>query len=379
MIFRSLSENLAVKFPKFNVRITYATRAPESAITQTLEDKKNQLQATATSLLTPGAVVSCQLIGADTLYHLAGKTHSAPAELRFRNALIREDGSYLGIANLSDYLNFVRDENGSLRSELFESNVRDFEGSNQVNSSIQATLAKTSGAEFWWQNNGVTVLARRVNAPNQILTIEQPLIVNGLQTTHVLHQAEEEGHLHESRATEGILVRVSESDDDDVRDQVIAGTNRQTKVDGAALYATDQLQIDIERFFLANDWFYERRKNHYRNLKKPATRRVSISLLGQAAMTLVMGEPDAARGRPTTVLGKSYEQVFNPDLGVAGYLRSAQLLSSVSSFLRTSDAKDIVNDYSNMRFYLLIGAAMRRRKAKSFGDLRFVDAHANMP
>lgn len=379
LIFRSLSENLAVKFPRFSFRVVYATRASESAITQSLKDKSDQIKGVIASLLTPGAAVSCDLVGADGLYQLAGTTYSAPALLRLRNTMIREEGSFLGIASLVDYLSFVRDGNGELRSELFESNVRDFEGSNTVNRSIQETLAKPSGAEFWWQNNGVTILGRRVNAPNQVLTIEQPLIVNGLQTTHVLHQSDRDGRLHDLRKTEGVLVRVIESDDDDVRDQVIAGTNRQTRVDGAALFATDELQVDIERFFLANDWYYERRKNRYKNMKKPAARRISISLLAQAIMSLDQGEPDAARGRPTTVLGSSYGRIFNSSVGMAGYMRAAQLLMSVSNFLRTNKAKEIVNDYSNMRFYLLVGAAMAHLRAKNFDTLKFRENHSRLP
>lgn len=379
MIFRDLTENLATKFPRFSFRVVYVTRASESWITRPLKDKSNQIVQVIASLLTPGASVTCELIGADGLYQLAGTTYSTPAELRLRNTMIREEGSYLGIANLSDYLSFVRDENGDLRAEMFESNVRDYEGSNLVNRSIQQTLAKSTDAEFWWQNNGVTILCRRVNAPNQVLTIEQPLIVNGLQTTHVLHQADKDGRLHDSRKTEGVLVRIIESDDDAVRDQVIAGTNRQTKVDGAALFATDDLQVDIERFFVAQDWYYERRKNRYKNLKKPAARRVSISLLAQSIMTLDQGEPDAARGRPTTVLGKDYSRIFNRDIGMAGYLRAAQLLTSVSSFLLTNRAKEVVNDYSNVRFYLLIGAAMAHLDVKTFKSLKFRDNHMRLP
>lgn len=378
-IFRALEENLAVKFPRFSFRVVYATRAPEAAITQVLRDKSDQVQAVVASLLTPGAVAVSELVGAEGLYQLAGTIYSAPAELRLRNTMMREEGSYLGIAKLADYLVFVRDKNGQLRTEMFESNVRDFEGSNMVNRSIQETLAKPSDAEFWWQNNGVTVLCRRVNAPNQVLTIEQPLIVNGLQTTHVLHQADIDGRLHESRKTEGVLIRVIESDDDAVRDQVIAGTNRQTRVDGAALFATDELQVDIERFFLANDWYYERRKNRYKNLKKPAVRRVSISLLAQSIMSLDQGEPDAARGRPTTVLGNDYERIFNKSVGMTGYLRAAQLLVSVSTFLRTNKAKEIVNDYSNMRFYLLVGATMAHLGATDFDSLKFRENYGRLP
>lgn len=378
-IFRSLSENLAVKFPRFTFKVVYATRASEKSITDTIVRKSEQVEQLIRLSLTPGAAVSCELLGADRIYELAGTVYSAPAELRLRNTIIREEGSFLGIASLEDYLSFVRNENDDLRSEMFESNVRDFEGSNVVNRSIQETLANPSDAEFWWQNNGVTILGRRVNAPNQILTIEQPLIVNGLQTTHVLHQAERLNRLDDSRKSEGVLIRVIESDDDAVRDQVIAGTNRQTQVSGAALFATDILQVDIERFFLANDWFYERRKNRYKNLKKPAARRVSINLLAQAIISLDRGEPDAARGRPTTVLTKDYERIFNSSIELPVYLRAAQLLYSVSSFLRTNKAKEVVNDYSNIRFYLLIGTAMAHLGARDFNSLKFRENHSRLP
>lgn len=375
MILRTLSEHLSMKFPKYSFRVVYATKGTEAQISQRLRDKSLQIENSIASLLTPGAAVACDLIGAEGLYELAGAPQAAPAELRFRNTLIREEGSYVGIADIADYLQFVRNEAGDLRSDMFESNVRDFEGSNVVNKSIHRTVATSGGAEFWWQNNGVTVLGRRINAPKQTLTIEQPLIVNGLQTTHVLHRADKDKKLHDSRRSEGILVRVIESDDDEVRDQVIAGTNRQTRVEGASLYATDALQTHIERYFFANDWYYERRKNRYKNLGKPASRRVSIHSLAQAIMTLDRGEPDVARARPTTVITNDYRSVFNTDIGVAAYLKAAQMLASVSSYLRSSEAKSIINNYSNVRFYLLLGVAMTSVGARDFSGLKFRENH----
>lgn len=135
-MYRTLAENLAVKFPRFKFRVAYVTKAPEASITTSLEDKALQLENLIGSLLTPGAVVSCELIGADGLYQIAGTAYSDPAELRLRNAMIREEGSFIGIAEIKDYLSFVRNKDDELRTEMFESNVRDYEGSNQVNRSI---------------------------------------------------------------------------------------------------------------------------------------------------------------------------------------------------------------------------------------------------
>ena len=49
------------------------------------------------------------------------------------------------------------------------------------------------------------------------------------------------------------------------RDQVIRATNRQTAVSDASLRATDDVQRQIENYFLTKGWYYDRRKNFYKN------------------------------------------------------------------------------------------------------------------
>ena len=173
-----------------------------------------------------------------------------------------------------------------------------------VNEAIAATLATQEDAEFWWLNNGVTILGTEVDGSQLTLAISQPLIVNGLQTTVVLDRAQKDGTLVPTRLDDGLVVRVIETDDEDTRDKVIAGTNRQTQVPSIALYATRRLQRDIERFLLVHRWYYERRKNRYKNQGKPAKRRITLNLLAQAMITLMLGAPDVARARPSTLLGR---------------------------------------------------------------------------
>lgn len=372
-ILRTLTSNLAARFPRTLFDVRYVTRAPEQNITAPILGKGVQLRRVIESMLAADAEVSVEAFGAETLYRLIAQPRSSVATLKFRNSILREDGSYLGVATIADYLSFVRSENGELREELFEANVRDYEGDNTVNLAIQGTLSTSDNTEFWWKNNGVTVLATNANAPQQEITLEQPLIVNGLQTTHVLHQAEQAGKVAEDRLSEGILVRIIQSTDDEVRDQVIAGTNRQTRVESPALFASMEFQHQLERYFLANGWFYERRKNRYKNKGKAASRRVSIALLAQAMMTLVLGEPDAARARPATVLNRSAEKVFDPTIGEDPYLKAIQLLTRVSVYLKSKEAKDALGDhsYSNVRFYVLLGVAMDQVGTATFENLKF--------
>lgn len=355
-ILRRAILSLATKFPQVAFRSMYISRAPEANLTDTIRTRSEQVQLMVSSILTQGARVTTEHVGVERLYEYAGTDYSKPGTLKFRH-LMREPGSFLGVVELEDYLRFVRNENGDLREELFDFNVRDYEGDNSVNEAISETLAQVDDVEFWWLNNGVTILGDHVDSPQQTLTISRPLIVNGLQTSHVLHRAERATQLAQKRRKNGVVVRVIESTDENVRDRIIAGTNRQTQVPGPALYATQPLQHDIERFLLVHGWYYERRKNRYKNQGKPAKRRITMNYLAQALITLMLAHPDDARARPSTLLSRpgGYGDIFRPELDRNAYLVAAEVMKETEDFLFSEKAKNIMDEFTNARFYLAAG------------------------
>jgi hypothetical protein len=364
---------LAPKFANVSVRVAYVTRATESNLTEAVKDKAGQVMSLLIESLPAGATIQVQSVGAESLYAMAAESVGSPATLTFRD-LLRESSSYLGVVSLEDYLAFVRDPaSGSLREELFDSNVRDFEGDNRVNAAIGRTLSEASGVEFWWLNNGVTVLGDEVSGQQKTLTIARPLIVNGLQTSHVLHRSEVEGALDESRRSNGVVVRVIESKDEEVRDRVIEGTNRQTPVPGAALMATDVGQIKLEHYLKLKGFYYERRKNRYRNLGIDADKRVSMSRLAQVMITVLRGEPDQARARPSSILTSEdgWESVFPQGMDLDAYVQALRLHGAVQDFLKSDDAKAVLDEPSNARFYVLSGYVLLRAKARSFKNVHF--------
>lgn len=371
-IFRRAVIALAPMFPQVSFRALYVTRAPLRHVTPTVEDRRGKVERLIASLLTTGASVRAEHVGVERLYELAGTDYNRPAVLRFQS-LIRETNSYLGVVRLADYLAFIRNEHGELREELFEANVRDFEGDNEVNDAIAETLAIPDDLDFWWLNNGVTVLGDDVDSPQQTLTISRPLVVNGLQTSHVLHRAEGDGLVASQRLENGLVVRVIVSTDDEVRDRIIAGTNRQTRVPSPALYATRPLQRDIERFLLVHGWFYERRKNRYKNVGKPAKRRITIGFLSQALITLMLGEPDTARARPTTLLSREdgYNRIFPDSLDRNAYLTAIEVVKSVDQFLQSEPAKSAMNEFTNARFYVAAGYLVLQLSLADTSDFHF--------
>ncbi|MEV0726348.1 AIPR family protein [Micromonospora purpureochromogenes] len=371
-ILRKAILSLGSKFPKVTFRAVYVTRAPESNLTPSIQARADQVGELIRSQLISDANVTTEHVGIKGLYVLAAKDYGKPLELKFRN-LLRESNSYIGVAAIQDYLSFIRDEEGLLREELFESNVRDYEGGNYVNEAIGETLKHSDELEFWWLNNGVTVLGDEVYSPQQTMNIKRPLIVNGLQTSHVLHRAVQEGALAPERLGNGIVVRVIQSTDEDTRDRIIAGTNRQTQVPGPALYATQQLQRDIERFLYANGWYYERRKNRYKNQGKPAKRRITMNFLAQAMITVMLGRPDSARARPSTLISskEGYERVFPASLDPHAYLVAVEILKGTDEFLATEAAKDILDEFSNVRFYVLAGYVILELKLRDTSKFWF--------
>ncbi len=64
---------------------------------------------------------------------------------------------------------------------------------------------------------------------------------------------------------------------------------------------------------MSRGYYYERRKNYYKNQGKPRKSIVSITFLAQAIVAIALQEPNNAKGRPSTLLNDetTYKQIFN--------------------------------------------------------------------
>lgn len=377
-VFRRLLMAGASKFPLVAVEVSYVCLGLEQHRTASLDAKRGKVENAILAVLPSKSTVSTRHIGVEELYDRSGWAASKPATLRF-DELIEIDNAILGVASIRDFLTFIRDDSASLRQDLFDANVRDYEGKNPVNGSILKTLAEPDATPFWWLNNGVTIIGDEVQRSGKRVVVSRPLIVNGLQTSHVIDLAAREAALDEQRAAEGVVIRILESDDELARDRIISSTNNQTRVPSSALYAAQPEQRDIERFLLTHNWYYERRKNLYRNRGVDPSRRVSVGLLAQAMISLLLREPDTARARPSTGLKRSYKEIYLSNLDVNAYLVAIRTLTQTDSFLRSDAGRHISTDYSNVRFYLLVGYVLRILRVASPGDMKFEYEWKNVP
>ncbi len=204
--------------------------------------------------------------------------------------------AYLGLLPLSQLLKLIIDENqGSLRSYIFDDNVRDYQGDDTVaNSGMKETLTSKHRKQFTVMNNGITIVARDLTVIGNQLTLRDFQIVNGAQTSNVIFNN------RASLSGEDILIptKLIQSNDEELITRVVLATNSQTEVTTTQLNARAKAERNIEKFFAAKNpprnLLYERRKGQYdrdtsivkaRVIDRTALVRATASTFGNEAHT----------------------------------------------------------------------------------------------
>lgn len=288
-MFVAAFHQLSLFRPTISFNLYYASRGDTTLLGESISARATQLKSLFHQYFS-AATVEFTPLGASELVELHREVKSFALDLPVQECLTAGQEGYVVLARLRDYCKFVQDEKGALRRYLFDSNVRAFLGVNLVNADIAETLASEVGPNFWWLNNGVTILATSASLVGKTLKLRDIQIVNGLQTTESLHRhfTKSAFHADDSRA---LLVKIIVSQDETVRDQVIRATNNQSAVEPAALHATDRIQRSIEEILLRNEWFYERRTNFYKNEGRPDGRIISPIVLATGAVALLLKDP----------------------------------------------------------------------------------------
>ena len=327
--------------------------------------------------LFPGAMTSVEVefINASKLMELINTqaTQQFTLPLADNPIAIGTKKDYIALVNLVNYYRFITDDTGALKKYIFESNVRDYQGRNNVNSEIRETLATETSEDFWWLNNGVTIIAEDVSQslPKQLLIVN-PEIVNGLQTSNEIYfyfKANPERIEQEKR---NILLRIVVPEDEGSRDRIILATNSQTTIPAVALRSTDPIHRQIEMYFKSRGLYYDRRKNYYKNQGKKANEIVSIGFLGQCLMSLFLGKPNFARARPSTLLSDDeyYKRLYVDNTDLELFYRSASLGKKVERFIKASSEYTQATK-SDILFYVVYTVVAQAVQSPDITPLNF--------
>lgn len=273
-------------------------------------------------------------------------------------------GCFVALVRLDDYFSFIVHERGNLRRDIFEANVRDYQGRNEVNKQIKETLNDDHGEDFWWLNNGITIVASKATQSSKVLSIDDPQIVNGLQTSREIfehYQALTEEEKNGATDMRSVLVRVIVPIDESSRDNIIRSTNSQTSIEIASLRSTDKIHRDIEDYFKPHGLFYDRRKNFHKNNGADKAKIIPVGMLAQAVTSILLQKPHVARARPSSLLksDEQYTKVFGENKPVAMYHICAEATIFVSAQMKRVSGLLTRIERNNLKFFVILDLMMR--------------------
>jgi len=220
-----------------------------------------------------------------------------------------------------DLINLIKDkeDQNKIDENAFNENIRVYNPKHRINQGIIETALSEDNYEFWYLNNGITIVCEQceyhpsTRSPRVTLTNFQ--IVNGGQTSHSLFQA----HLLDSEKIDNVLllVRICETKKNNpITEKISETTNTQIPVRTRDLRSNDPIQKKLEDEFRSLGYFYERKKNQHLNESKD--KRLDNELLGQIYLAYYLDMPSEARDQKSLVFGEKYDEIFDAESITAG-------------------------------------------------------------
>ena len=253
----------AIKLSQINFNYYYVSRGDSTLVGENIQARANQLKQLTKDFFGK-SVVSYNFYGATELLECFRQKKQFDLNLPFAQSISTSDQTFIVLTKIKDYYEFLSDSNNALRRYLFDSNVRSYMGYNKVNVDILNTLENREDLDFWWLNNGITILSSSAINMGKYIQISDVQIVNGLQTSETIYNYFSK-HPECNDDERLVMIKVITASSPQTRDFIIQSTNNQTMVMEYSLHAMDKQQKDIEDILLRNGLYYERRANFYLN------------------------------------------------------------------------------------------------------------------
>ena len=233
--------------------------------------------------------------------------------------------SCIAVCYASEFCKLLMTEEGVIRKSLFEDNVRDFQGDNNVNAEIEETI-ENDPAKFILLNNGITVVCENFDLIGKKIKLKNPQIVNGCQTSHVLFYAQKKG-FDISRVP--INVKFVATENLEISNQIVRGTNRQNNVLDEAFETTKKFHKDLQDFFDAfsgeyERLYYERRSKEYNHLPLiKQTQKINLRILTQYFVGMFLNKPDVSHNHESLLLRNFNNSLFQEYHSKTAYYTTA--------------------------------------------------------
>jgi hypothetical protein len=254
---------------------------------------------------------------------------------------------------------------------LLESNIRRYLGlhGNRVNEGIRETLGSPNPSNFYFFNNGLTLVCtdfthNALQSSDYQVRVENLQIVNGGQTCMtILKTAQwlsEQGRSLPADAS--VLVRLYKlpRGNEDIVLQITHATNSQNPVDLKDLKSNDEIQIQLEASIQSLGFNYRRKRTD--GSSRPTD--ITAGAAAEALLAVWREAPHQAKFLTREHFGKLYRTVFPADVNGAQVLLAVLLYRIAENHRRrpTSDDPSLVRYAS-----CFIAMRMGQRLLKDLG------------
>ena len=302
--------------------------------------------------------VSLECIDAEQLQRLYRESQSSVVtEVVFANRTVIPEipgveEAYIGLLPASQFLKLVENDSNEVMTSLFYDNVRHWQDWNAVNNEIRDTLSAPSTAvRFPLLNNGVTVVARGMHLTGNKIVLEDYQVVNGCQTSYVLHECRVQ---LDDRVM--IPVRVIATRDDNIKNAIIKATNRQTQVSEDQLFALSEFPKKLEAYFPTFDGkrklYYERRSRQYASAASvEKVRVISMTALVRAFASMFIKQPHRTTRNYQALLKSIGNEIFNKEHRLEPYYASAYATYKLEYLFRN---QTLPSELKPARYHMLL-------------------------
>jgi len=263
--------------------------------------------------------VQFDCLGASELQSLFRKSRNAvETQITFSDrTLLPEipgvEQAFIGVLPATEFMRLIENSNEEVLTTLFYDNVRHWQEWNPVNKEMRATLEDPEAQVFFpLLNNGVTIVAKRVHATGNKFLVEDYQVVNGCQTSYVLHEAR-------TALSDRVYVpvRLIATEDPEIRNAIIKATNRQTAVTEDQLFALTEFPKKLEMYFPTFDGrqklYYERRSRQYSAVEGiEKVRVIDMRTMVRAFASVFLELPHRTTRNFKALLKSVGTEIFNP-------------------------------------------------------------------
>ena len=271
----------------------------------------------------PKEQVVFEYINHENIVDFIQSTKEIKASLKLTGESVVENFNFkrvlIGKVNVTEIAKLFRNHGDG----LLEKNIRRYLGlnRNRVNEAIHETLLGDKKDNFYFKNNGITMVCRKfsynaLQEKNWDIIAEDLQIINGGQTCKTIEQTIGSNE-DKDFSQVYVLIRLYELSDDqaneDLINEITLATNSQNPVDLSDLRSNDSIQRTLETDIKLLGYNYRRKKD----IASTNESIIPLSVAAQAIYAIWKEKPHVAKFKRKELFGSLYNNVFKPEPNAA--------------------------------------------------------------